>query len=71
LAWRLRSTDPEVYSRWLQVPVTIDGDRFAATLEFQSLGPSYSSPTPISAATVLPGGANGQAQSGSYAQDGL
>jgi DNA-binding transcriptional ArsR family regulator len=27
-------TDPEVYSRWLQVPVTIDGDRFAATLEW-------------------------------------
>jgi DNA-binding transcriptional ArsR family regulator len=27
-------TDPTVYSRWLQVPVTIDGDRFAATLEW-------------------------------------
>jgi uncharacterized protein YndB with AHSA1/START domain len=27
-------TDGELYSRWLQVPVTIDGDRFAATLEW-------------------------------------
>ena len=27
-------TDPAVYSRWLQVPVSIDGDRFAATLEW-------------------------------------
>ena len=27
-------TDPTVYSRWLQVPVTIEGDRFAATLEW-------------------------------------
>jgi uncharacterized protein YndB with AHSA1/START domain len=27
-------TDPTVYSRWLQVPVIIDGDRFAATLEW-------------------------------------
>ena len=27
-------TDPEMYSRWLQVPVTIDGDRIAATLEW-------------------------------------
>ena len=27
-------TDAEIYSRWLQVPVTIDGDRFAATLEW-------------------------------------
>jgi DNA-binding transcriptional ArsR family regulator/uncharacterized protein YndB with AHSA1/START domain len=27
-------TDPTVYSRWLQVPVTIDGDQFAATLEW-------------------------------------
>ncbi len=27
-------TDPELYSRWLQVPVTIEGDRFAATLEW-------------------------------------
>jgi DNA-binding transcriptional ArsR family regulator/uncharacterized protein YndB with AHSA1/START domain len=27
-------TDAAVYSRWLQVPVTIDGDRFAATLEW-------------------------------------
>ena len=27
-------TDGEVYSRWLQVPVSIDGDRFAATLEW-------------------------------------
>src|SRR5215210_7748158 len=26
--------DAELYSRWLQVPVTIDGDRFAATLEW-------------------------------------
>ncbi len=27
-------TDGELYSRWLQVPVRIDGDRFAATLEW-------------------------------------
>jgi uncharacterized protein YndB with AHSA1/START domain len=27
-------TDGDLYSRWLQVPVTIDGDRFAATLEW-------------------------------------
>ena len=27
-------TDADLYSRWLQVPVTIDGDRFAATLEW-------------------------------------
>jgi DNA-binding transcriptional ArsR family regulator len=27
-------TDGEVYSRWLEVPVTIEGDRFAATLEW-------------------------------------
>src|ERR671912_409166 len=27
-------TDGELYSRWLQVPVSIDGDRFAATLEW-------------------------------------
>jgi uncharacterized protein YndB with AHSA1/START domain len=27
-------TDGELYSRWLQVPVTIDGGRFAATLEW-------------------------------------
>jgi uncharacterized protein YndB with AHSA1/START domain len=27
-------TDDELYSRWLQVPVSIDGDRFAATLEW-------------------------------------
>src|SRR5918993_604373 len=27
-------TDGELYSRWLQVPVTIEGDRFAATLEW-------------------------------------
>ena len=27
-------TDAEIYSRWLQVPVTIEGDRFAATLEW-------------------------------------
>jgi uncharacterized protein YndB with AHSA1/START domain len=27
-------TDGELYSRWLQVPVTIDGDQFAATLEW-------------------------------------
>jgi DNA-binding transcriptional ArsR family regulator/uncharacterized protein YndB with AHSA1/START domain len=27
-------TDPTVYSRWLQVPVTIDDGRFAATLEW-------------------------------------
>jgi uncharacterized protein YndB with AHSA1/START domain len=27
-------TDGELYSRWLQVPVTIDGDRFSATLEW-------------------------------------
>jgi uncharacterized protein YndB with AHSA1/START domain len=27
-------TDGELYSRWLQVPVTLDGDRFAATLEW-------------------------------------
>jgi ArsR family transcriptional regulator len=27
-------TDPDIYSRWLQVPVIIDGDRFAATLEW-------------------------------------
>jgi uncharacterized protein YndB with AHSA1/START domain len=27
-------TDGEMYSRWLQVPVTIEGDRFAATLEW-------------------------------------
>lgn len=27
-------TDPQLYSRWLQVPVTIDGDRFAATMEW-------------------------------------
>ena len=27
-------TDGEVYSRWLQVPVSIDGDQFAATLEW-------------------------------------
>jgi uncharacterized protein YndB with AHSA1/START domain len=27
-------TDTTVYSQWLQVPVTIDGDRFAATLEW-------------------------------------
>jgi uncharacterized protein YndB with AHSA1/START domain len=27
-------TDPTVYSRWLQVPVTIDGGNFAATLEW-------------------------------------
>ena len=27
-------TDPTVYSRWLQVPVTIDDDRFTATLEW-------------------------------------
>lgn len=26
--------DGDLYSRWLQVPVTIDGDRFAATLEW-------------------------------------
>ena len=30
----LALTDAELYSRWLQVPVTIDGDRFAATLEW-------------------------------------
>jgi uncharacterized protein YndB with AHSA1/START domain len=27
-------TDGELYSRWLQVPVSIDGDHFAATLEW-------------------------------------
>jgi len=27
-------TDADLYSRWLQVPVTIDGDQFAATLEW-------------------------------------
>ena len=27
-------TDGELYSRWLQAPVTINGDRFAATLEW-------------------------------------
>jgi uncharacterized protein YndB with AHSA1/START domain len=27
-------TDGELYSRWLQVPVSIDGDLFAATLEW-------------------------------------
>jgi DNA-binding transcriptional ArsR family regulator/uncharacterized protein YndB with AHSA1/START domain len=27
-------TEPQLYSRWLQVPVTIDGDRFAATMEW-------------------------------------
>ena len=27
-------TDAELYSRWLQVPVSIEGDRFAATLEW-------------------------------------
>ena len=27
-------TDGDLYSRWLQVPVTLDGDRFAATLEW-------------------------------------
>jgi uncharacterized protein YndB with AHSA1/START domain len=27
-------TDGELYSRWLQVPVTLDGNRFAATLEW-------------------------------------
>ncbi|MDQ1434514.1 MAG: hypothetical protein QOF59_1330 [Actinomycetota bacterium] len=27
-------TDPEVYSRWLGVPVTIDDGRFACTMEF-------------------------------------
>jgi DNA-binding transcriptional ArsR family regulator/uncharacterized protein YndB with AHSA1/START domain len=27
-------TDPELYSRWLQVPVTIDDGRFAATMEW-------------------------------------
>ena len=27
-------TDGELYSRWLQVPVSIDGDQFAATLEW-------------------------------------
>ena len=27
-------TDPEMYSRWLQVPVTIEGGDFAATLEW-------------------------------------
>ncbi|HWH98711.1 MAG TPA: SRPBCC domain-containing protein, partial [Propionibacteriaceae bacterium] len=27
-------TDGELYSRWLQAPVSIDGDRFAATLEW-------------------------------------
>jgi uncharacterized protein YndB with AHSA1/START domain/DNA-binding transcriptional ArsR family regulator len=27
-------TDPQLYSRWLQVPVTIDGDQFAATMEW-------------------------------------
>lgn len=26
--------DPQAYSRWLQVPVRIDGDRFAATMEW-------------------------------------
>jgi DNA-binding transcriptional ArsR family regulator len=30
----LAFTDPTVYSRWLQVPVTIDDDRFAATLDW-------------------------------------
>jgi len=30
----LALTDADLYSRWLQVPVTIDGDRFAATLEW-------------------------------------
>jgi uncharacterized protein YndB with AHSA1/START domain len=27
-------TDAELYSRWLQVPVTIEGGEFAATLEW-------------------------------------
>jgi uncharacterized protein YndB with AHSA1/START domain len=27
-------TDGDLYSRWLQVPVSIDGDQFAATLEW-------------------------------------
>jgi DNA-binding transcriptional ArsR family regulator/uncharacterized protein YndB with AHSA1/START domain len=27
-------TDPDVYTRWLGVPVTIDGGRFACTMEF-------------------------------------
>jgi DNA-binding transcriptional ArsR family regulator len=27
-------TDPAVYSRWLGVPVSIDGDRFGCTMEF-------------------------------------
>lgn len=27
-------TDGDLYSRWLQVPVMLDGDRFAATLEW-------------------------------------
>jgi uncharacterized protein YndB with AHSA1/START domain/DNA-binding transcriptional ArsR family regulator len=27
-------TDPQLYSRWLQVPVTLDEDRFAATMEW-------------------------------------
>lgn len=27
-------TDPELYSRWLQVPVSIEGNRFSATMEW-------------------------------------
>jgi DNA-binding transcriptional ArsR family regulator/uncharacterized protein YndB with AHSA1/START domain len=27
-------TDPDVYSRWLGVPVTLDGDRFSCTMEW-------------------------------------
>ena len=58
-------TDGELYSRWLQVPVSIDGDQFAATLEWgtEVRGRTSTPPQTITNAAVgtrLTDGPNGR-----------